>query len=110
MDRRDFLLFRTRQNRRELSLSGEWLYMKWLDATAEASPALPFDASQHAEPPTVFARYTVSDLFDDLNRRLRAVDVVRVSKLQMVKGELRRELNSALRTFRARGGRVEFET
>ena len=117
MDRRDFLLFRTGPRRRELVLSGEWLYMKWLDAqatatasaTATAGTQETSDFSQEGEPPAVFDRRSTVDLFRDLERRLGAVDVVRLSKMRMLTGDLRREFGALLRRFRARGGRVEID-
>jgi hypothetical protein len=109
MDRRDFLLFRTKPKSRDVELSCEWLYMKCLDTHVTGQrPGQSSDSPfQYGEPPAVFDARTTRKLFDDLDEQLREVDTVRVTKMQWLTGDLRREFGALLRAFRARGGRIE---
>ena len=61
------------------------------------------------EPPAVFTARTTQQLFQNLDRDLRDVEVLRVVDSQWLAcEELRREFEALLASFRARGGRVEF--
>jgi hypothetical protein len=85
MQRRDFLLLRTAADR-EIELSCEQLYMRFVDAQAEG---------------------TVPRLFAVLAEDLSRVSTVRlVERSWLSSGELRTQLDAALESFASRGGRV----
>ncbi len=76
MNRRDFLLFSTKGNKRVLDLSCEHLYMRYVDARSPAgrreeqgqvdadSPGDP--QSWDGEPPTEIEKQTAGELFEEL--------------------------------------------
>ena len=86
VDRRDFLLMRI--NRTDaVVLSCEQLYMRYVDAIADAATA---------------------PLFDALEAELRGVKTIRLIKTSWLADEgLRRELDRVLSAFKGGGGRVE---
>ena len=112
MNRRDFLLVRTRGKQRVLELSCERLYVQYFDAESELGPQN--EAQQEpewwsGEPPTVIERPTSQELFRALEDELARADVLRVrDRHWLKKGAFRDRFESLLPTFRARGGRVEF--
>ena len=133
MNRRDFLLLRTEPRGLEtmprvVQLSCEQLYMRCLDTqvTGEprdesadsgapsAAPALGCGSAETAlwggEPPARFAERTPQHLFEQLDRELREVEVLRVVDSQWLVGDLRREFEHLMASFRARGGRVEIDS
>jgi len=108
MDRRAFLRFSVKGRRRELELSCERLYVRYVDARAAKGPlanvvdALP---SWEGEPPTAIETETVDDLFQDLERSLEGADVLRVlDRKWLGEGDLRREVEARVDAFRRRGG------
>jgi hypothetical protein len=111
MDRRDFLLFRTRPKSRAVELSCEWLYMKCLDTQVmghlSRQSADSTDPSPYGEGPAVFDTRTTKELFEELDRQLRDADTVRVTKMRWLTGDLRLEFGKLLRAFRARGGKIQ---
>ena len=111
MDRRAFLRLSVKGRRRVLELSCERLYVRYVDAQAAAgAPARAHDAppSWEGEPPTVIETETVAQLFQDLERSLGGVDVVRVlDRHWLGDGQLRREVEARIATFRRRGGALE---
>jgi hypothetical protein len=112
MDRRDFLLFRSKPKSREVELSCEWLYMKCLDTQVTGLSEHSIDStepSQDGEGPVVFGARTTKELFEDLDRQLRDADTVRVTHMRWLNGDLRREFGNVLRAFRARGGKIQIE-
>jgi hypothetical protein len=116
MNRRDFLLLRTEPQHRECELSGERLYMRCLDiqmtaAQPETSADPPAETSPgDGEPPPVFAERSREQLFEDLDRDLHGVEVLRVVKSQWLVGDLREDFDRLLAGFRARGGRIQIES
>ena len=111
MDRRDFLLFRTKPKSRAVELSCEWLYMKWFDTqvTEQLSrqsidPGEPLPDDEEA---SVFNTQATKELFEELDRQLRDADTVRVTHVRWLSVHLRREFGKVLRAFRARGGRIQ---
>lgn len=113
MQRRDFLLLRTRTRSRELELSCRWLYMKYLDTkvTGRLSEGLDDVSPPHdGEPPAVFDARTPRDLFDELDRELRDVEAVTVTHLGWLSEDIRGEVDKLLLAFRARGGRIQIRS
>jgi hypothetical protein len=112
MNRRDFLLLRTVARSRVAELSCERLYMRQLDIRLTGRrPDVDFpDGDPSAgEPPAVFDQRTTRQLFDNLERDLAGIDVLRVVDARWLAGDdLRGEFESLLTSFRSRGGRVEF--
>ena len=112
MNRRDFLLVRTRGNEQVLELSCERLYVQYVDAESNLGP----QDEEHrepawwsGEPPTVIERPTTEELFRGLEEELATADVLRVRDRDwLMKGAFRDRFEALLPTFRARGGRVEF--
>jgi hypothetical protein len=106
MNRRDFLLFKPAASRRIAELSCERLYMRVVDTQRES--ARPGDEPGDGEPPAVFDVRTTNQVFADLERDLRGVDLVRLVDAEwLVAPELKGRLESVLRAFRVAGGRVE---
>jgi hypothetical protein len=112
MNRRDFLLLRTVARSRFAELSCERLYMRQFDIRlTRRRPEVDFPESDPwaGEPPTVFDERTTRQLFDNLERDLEGVEVLRVVDARWLAGdELRSEFEALLVSFRSRGGRVEF--
>ena len=115
MNRRDFLLLRTEPQGtmpRVVELSCERLYMRCLDTQVTGGPRdEAVDSAETSlwggEPPARFAERTPQQLFEQLDRELREVEVLRVVDTQWLDGDLRRDFEHLLAVFRARGGRVE---
>ena len=112
MNRREFLLLRTEPRGREVELSCERLYMRCLDT--QVTGCQHNDSAESAErvqwggePPARFAECTPQQLFEELDRELREVEVLRVVDSQWLAGDLRRDVDNLVAVFRARGGRVE---
>ena len=112
MNRRDFLLLRTEPRTLEpepieVEISCERLYMRCLDTQITgAQRGDPGDWEGPGEPPAVFTGRTRQQLFEDLNRELLEVDVLRVVDSQWLVGDLRQDFDHLIEAFRARGGRV----
>ena len=110
MNRRDFLFFKPAAGRRVAELSCERLYMRVVDTQlVSAQPGdLSGDAPGDGEPPAVFETRTTGQVFADLERDLRDVDLVRVLGAEwLVSPELKGRLDAVLSAFRAAGGHVE---
>jgi hypothetical protein len=112
MNRRDFLFFRTEQQRRVVELSCERLYMRYLDAQSTLGPREDADSCRDepwgGEPPAVFDLRTTEQLFAELQHDLNAADILRVAELNWLACEpLRRHVETLIASFRARGGRVQ---
>jgi hypothetical protein len=106
MNRRDFLLFKPAASRRIAELSCERLYMRVVDTQRES--AQPGDEPGDGEPPAVFDVRTTEQVFADLERDLRDVDLVRVVGAEwLVSAELKGRLDAVLSAFRAAGGHIE---
>jgi len=110
MNRRDFLFFKREPARRIAELSCEQLYMRVVDTqlvsarTGDLSGVEPFEG----EPPAVFETRTTEQVFADLERDLRGVDLVRVVGAEwLASPDLKGRLESVLTAFRAAGGRIE---
>jgi hypothetical protein len=116
--RRDFLLFKTQPGTRTVEISCQQLHMHSLErrATGGLSDAggqlgKDFDPAEEGEPPTAFDERTTEQLFASLRRDLDGADILRVTGhrwLSEGNGELLREFDELVSSFRARGGRVEF--
>jgi hypothetical protein len=77
----------------------------------EAVDPLDFDPMEEGEPPTAFEVRTTRQFFENLDRDLEGVDLLRVVEHRWLSegdAELQREFEGLLSSFRARGGRVEF--
>jgi hypothetical protein len=115
MNRRDFLLLRKDQQPREFELACDRLYMQCLDAEV-TGPQLedPFDTAEtwagEGEPPARFVGRSREQLFQALDRELREVEVLKIVNTRWIIGDLRQDLERLIEGFRARGGRVEFQT
>jgi hypothetical protein len=106
MNRRDFLFLKREPARRIAELSCERLYMRVVDTQLVSAHA--DDGPGEGEPPAVFDTRTIEQMFADLERDLRGVDLVRVVGAEWLAApELKGRLESVLRAFRAAGGRVE---
>jgi hypothetical protein len=106
MNRRDFLFFKREPARRIAELSCEQLYMRVVDTQLVSAQA--GDEPGGGEPPAVFDTRTTEQVFADLERSLRGVDLVRVVGAEwLASPELKGRLESVLRAFCAGGGRVE---
>ena len=108
MNRREFLLFKKVRGQRVAELSCERLFMRVVDSQLpRGSTVGPDDRPWVGEPPRVVDEITTDELFADLERGLRGVDVVRVvDAAWLTSAELRQRLNSVLDGFRAGGGHV----
>src|SRR5438477_8945786 len=102
MDRREFLLFKRRKGpqSRHYVLSCEWLYSKCLDR--RLSPPSSREAA-------IFDEEAMRLVFDQLDDRLREIEVVRVTHMEWLVGDVRLEFGTVMRALRSRGGRVEVE-
>ena len=102
MDRRDFLLLRRVKASRSphFVLSCEWLYNKCLDH--RLSPPASLEAS-------IFDEEAIRLVFDQLDDRLREMKTVRVTKMEWLVGDIRKEFGNLMRAFRSRGGRMEID-
>jgi hypothetical protein len=114
MGRRDFFLLKTKGRLRVLELSCERLYMRWADARSGAGAAGMDDGdvddlqSWDGEPPTEIVTMTSDDLLEELDRELARADVLHVLGPDWLSdSEFRRDVESRVEAFRARGGRVE---
>jgi len=115
MNRRDFLLFRTRKKERIVELSCERLYMQHLDIAAGAARASahaqPLEAPfwSEGEPPLLIDQPTSEEFFQDLQCELLNADVVRIRDSHWLVGEeIRRSLDDVLAVVRAAGRPIEF--
>jgi len=110
INRREFLTFRSEHRLRVVDLSCERLYMHVLDAqlTCEPREQPADDVSWCGEPATVFQERAPAQLFDEIDRDLNGVDVLRISGAGWLASDaLNGRLEGILERFRARGGRVE---
>ena len=113
MNRRDFLLLRTRGSDRVLELSCERLYMQYVDAQPVAKRrGEEIDGMTEApwwvgEPPTSMDGPDAERLFRELESDLAEADVLQVRDREwLVTGDFWDRLEALLGGFRARGGRV----
>lgn len=110
MDRRDFLSLRIEAQRRVAELSCAQLYVRYCDSRGDLGPGKQVIGSNYwqGEPPSELNVQTSRQLFDDLDRELRAVDIVHLTDHEWLVGEdFRREFEILMSAFRSRGGRVE---
>jgi len=106
MNRRDFLFLKREPTRRIAELSCERLYMRVVDT--QLVSAQPGDELCDGEPPAVFETHTTDQVFADLERDLRDVDLVRVMGAEwLASPELKGRLDAVLSAFRAAGGHIE---
>jgi len=108
VNRREFLLFKKVRGQRVAELSCERLFMRVVDSQLmRGSSVSSDDRPWVGEPPRVVDEITTDELFADLERGLRGVDVVRVvDAAWLTSAELRKRLNSVLDGFRAGGGQT----
>jgi hypothetical protein len=108
VNRREFLLFKKVRGQRVAELSCERLFMRVVDSQLTRGANVGPDNPWAGEPPRVVDEITTHELFADLERELRGVDVVRVvDAAWLTSAELRQRLDSVLDEFRAAGGRVD---
>ena len=112
MNRRDFLLLKTRGQERVLELSCERLYMRYTDAKAgalRASGGSGDPESWEGEPPLEMVTPTTDDLLRELDEELASADVLHVlDRDWLVAGAFRGPVEARIDAFRRRGGRVEY--
>ena len=105
MNRREFLFFKPGAARRMAHLSCEQLYMRLVDTQRVSAGD---DEQGDGEPPAVFETCSADQVFADLERDLRDVDLVRVIGIEWLgASELKGRLDAVLGAFRAAGGRIE---
>ena len=110
MNRRDFLTFKIERRVRVAELSCERLYMLLHDAELTGASSKSVDAESWCggEPEAVYHRRSAVDLFEQIDRDLKDVDVLRVTDQEwLAADELAHHLDRVVTEFRARGGRVE---
>ena len=112
MNRRDFLLLKTRGQERVLELSCERLYMRYTDAKSgalRASGGSGDPESWEGEPPLEMVTPTTDDLLRELDEELASADVLHVlDRDWLVAGAFRGPVEARIDAFRRRGGRVEY--
>jgi hypothetical protein len=107
VNRREFLLFKKVRGQRVAELSCERLFMRVVDSQLMRGSNVGSGDPWVGEPPRVVDEITTDELFADLERELRGVDVVRVVDAEwLTSAELRQRLNSVLDGFRAGGGQT----
>ena len=78
-------------------LSCEWLYNQCLDRRL----------SQHGDlDKAIFDEEAIRMVFDELDVRFRTMETVRVTKMEWLVGEIRKEFGVLMRGFRKRGGKM----
>ena len=88
---------KSRPRSRHYVLSCEWLYNKCIDRRL----------STHGDiEAAVFDDEALRLVFDDLDTRLREMESVRVTRMEWLVGDLRKEFGTLMRGFKSRGGRV----
>jgi hypothetical protein len=103
MQRRDFLLLRTRERETVAVLDGQALYMRSLDAAL--THRTDDDGAEH---PIEGGVDWLREAIADLSQRLESVTVLRVcDRGWLGDGALGRGVDEVLAAFRRRGGRVE---
>ena len=110
MNRRDFLTFRVERRQRVADLSCERLYMLLLDVqlTGESPDAGDTSNWNSGEPPAVYERRSVEEVFEQIDRDLSEVDVLRITDTEWSNSDaLAGHLERVATRFRERGGRVE---
>jgi hypothetical protein len=110
MNRRDFLTFRVERRLRVAELSCERLHMLLLDTQLTDGSSQSVDAESWCggEPEPVYQRRSAADLFEQIDRDLTDVDVLRLTDREWLNaGVLADHLDRVVSHFRARGGRVE---
>ena len=110
MNRRDFLTFRVERRARVAELSCERLYMLLVDAELTGGSSENDDAESWCvgEPEAVYQRRSAVDLFEQIDRDLTDVDVLRITDREWLTSEtLAHHLDRVVSEFCARGGRVE---
>ncbi len=85
MNRREFLLFKKERNG-AAELSGEQVYMRYVDSTMDGSTA---------------------QLFEDIERSLSSIKSLRLTDPSWLSCDELTPLQTILDAFRARGGRIE---
>lgn len=118
MDRRSFLMLKTKGRERVVELSCERLYMRWADARAGVGrPAVAEGAAEgvgsdarswEGEPPTDIVTETPDQLFEQLERELAQADVLRVLERDWLADEaFRSSVETRVEAFRRRGGTIQ---
>jgi hypothetical protein len=115
VNRRDFLILRSARSR-AAEISCQRLYLWCMDVTALTDAHQERCASGGeepvgwtGEPPAVFEPRTLTQVFQELERDLRDVDVVRVRDTRWrLNEDVSMKLETLLAEFRRRGGRVEY--
>lgn len=112
MNRRSFLLLKTKGRERVLDLSCERLFMRWADARSRAGSAVAAEPGVHGawegEPPSDLVTQSVDDVLAELDRGLSEADVLRVVDREWLSDTTFREaVERRIAAFRDRGGRVE---
>ena len=112
MNRRAFLLLKTRGRERLMELSYERLYMRWADARSRAGAAVAAEPGIHGawegEPPSDLVTQTVEDVLAELDRGLSEADVLHIAGREWLSDVTFRDaVESRVAAFQERGGRAE---
>jgi len=112
MNRRAFLLLKTKGRERVLELSCERLFMRWADARSRAGAAVAAEPGIHGvwegEPPSDLVTQSVDDILVELDRGLAEADVVRVIDREWLSDAAFRDaVERHIARFRDQGARVE---
>lgn len=78
-------------------LSCEWLYSRCLDRR------LSQDGDREK---AIFDEEAIRLVFDELDGRFRGMETVRVTHMEWLVGDIRKEFGVLMRRFRKRGGRM----
>ena len=70
---------------------------------------LPYVSPPSSREAAIFDEEAMRLVFDQLDDRLREIEVVRVTNMDWLVGDIRLEFGTLMRAFRSRGGRVEIE-
>jgi hypothetical protein len=108
VNRRDFLKLGRRGHERVLEISGERLYMRWVDAAGRTA-RMDAIADPAGEPPTRVVTETAEDLLAELDRRLADADALRVTGEEWLQdSRLKREVETRVAAFhRRKGGKAK---
>ncbi|MBM4185169.1 MAG: BON domain-containing protein [Gemmatimonadetes bacterium] len=112
LDRRAFLRLATKGRERVLEVACERLYVRWVDAPAQATPLVVAEAmggwmEEPGEPPTHVALQTRGELLAQLDATLAGAQALRLVEPEwLADAELRREVEARVAAFRRRGGRL----
>jgi hypothetical protein len=110
MNRRDFLQFKTQGSSRIAEIDCQRLHVNYVSLQATAAAGrVEHDDFADDEPPPVFTRRTVEQLFNDLAKELQEADAICVLQPRWLVPEgLRAAFDEFIRPFARSGGVIEY--